>query len=96
MGVVTSYCPDGVAATEAVLGSRVPVRCFYDLDTPVTLARLAATGAAVRRTDRDGTITVVTDGRTMEVRHAGGADRWPLPCPGPARPMLPSPAETSC
>ena len=41
-GMVTSYCPDGVAATRLVLDSAVPVRCFYDLDTPVTLARLAA------------------------------------------------------
>ena len=41
-GMVTSYCPDGLAATRLVLDSAVPVRCFYDLDTPVTLARLAA------------------------------------------------------
>ena len=34
--IVTSYCPDGVAATDLVLDSRVPVRAFYDLDTPVT------------------------------------------------------------
>lgn len=40
--IVTSYCPDGIAAADLVLGSRVPVRAFYDLDTPVTLARLAA------------------------------------------------------
>ncbi|HET6520442.1 MAG TPA: glycosyltransferase [Geminicoccaceae bacterium] len=40
--IVTSYCPDGVAATELVLDSPVPVRGFYDLDTPVTLARLRA------------------------------------------------------
>src|SRR5205085_1860460 len=39
--MVTSYCPDGIEATELVLeapGQHV----FYDLDTPVTLARLAA------------------------------------------------------
>ncbi len=42
VGMVTSYCPDGIAATELVLGSNLPVRCFYDLDTPVTLARLEA------------------------------------------------------
>jgi len=42
VGMVTSYCPDGVAATRLVLDSPVPLRCFYDLDTPVTLARLAA------------------------------------------------------
>jgi spore maturation protein CgeB len=46
VGMVTSYCPDGVAATELVLASRARVRCFYDLDTPVTLQRLAA-GEAV-------------------------------------------------
>lgn len=37
--VVTSYCPDALAATELVLGSHAAVRAFYDLDTPVTLAR---------------------------------------------------------
>jgi spore maturation protein CgeB len=42
VGLVTSYCPDGVAATELVLSSRARVRCFYDLDTPVTLQRLGA------------------------------------------------------
>lgn len=42
VGMVTSYCPDGVAASDLVLGSPVPVRAFYDLDTPVTLERLAA------------------------------------------------------
>ncbi len=41
-GVVTSYCPDGVAATGLLLESRARLRVFYDLDTPVTLARLAA------------------------------------------------------
>lgn len=35
--LVTSYCPDGVAASELVLSSPAAVRCFYDLDTPVTL-----------------------------------------------------------
>lgn len=41
VGMVTSYCPDGVAASALVLSSAVPVRAFYDLDTPVTLDRLA-------------------------------------------------------
>jgi len=40
VGMVTSYCPDGVSACELVLNSPTRVRCFYDLDTPVTLARL--------------------------------------------------------
>jgi spore maturation protein CgeB len=42
VAMVTSYCPDGVAATSLALDSNVPLRVFYDLDTPVTLARLAA------------------------------------------------------
>ncbi len=40
--LVTSFCPDGLKASALVLGSRARVRCFYDLDTPVTLDRLAA------------------------------------------------------
>lgn len=40
VAMVTSYCPDGVAATDLVLNGRaLPV--FYDLDTPVTLSRLS-------------------------------------------------------
>jgi spore maturation protein CgeB len=42
VGIVTSYCPDGIDAGELVLGSTGAARVFYDLDTPVTLARLAA------------------------------------------------------
>lgn len=40
VGIVTSYCPDGVAASELVLSSSAERRVFYDLDTPVTLRRL--------------------------------------------------------
>jgi spore maturation protein CgeB len=46
VAMVTSYCPDGVAAADAVLESPAAIRTFYDLDTPVTLARLQA-GEAV-------------------------------------------------
>jgi spore maturation protein CgeB len=40
VGMVTSFCPDGIAATELVLSSSARIRTFYDLDTPVTLERL--------------------------------------------------------
>ncbi len=40
-GMVTSYCPDALAATDLVLESPV-LHLFYDLDTPVTLSQLAA------------------------------------------------------
>jgi spore maturation protein CgeB len=38
VAIVTSYCPDAIAATDLILGSRA-LRVFYDLDTPVTLSR---------------------------------------------------------
>lgn len=38
--MVTSYCPDGIAASELVLASPARLKVFYDLDTPVTLQRL--------------------------------------------------------
>ena len=44
--VVTSYCPDAIMATDAVLDSAVALSVFYDLDTPVTLDRLRS-GASV-------------------------------------------------
>ena len=40
VAVVTSYCPDAVAASELVLATRHVLHVYYDLDTPVTLERL--------------------------------------------------------
>ena len=53
VGVVTSYCPDALAATRLIEDARVPVSCFYDLDSPVTLDRLAR-GEAVDYVGPDG------------------------------------------
>lgn len=39
VAIATSYCPEGAA--RLVLESRATHKVFYDLDTPVTLARLA-------------------------------------------------------
>ena len=36
VGFVTSYCPDGVAASRLVLESKLSRTVFYDMDTPVT------------------------------------------------------------
>lgn len=41
VGMVTSYCPDGIAAADLVLSSPAEVRAFYDLDTPITLDQLS-------------------------------------------------------
>ncbi|MBA2448038.1 MAG: glycosyltransferase [Chloroflexi bacterium] len=46
VAIVTSYCADGLAACRLVLGQAGPVRVFYDIDTPVTLAELSAHGVA--------------------------------------------------
>ncbi len=43
--IVTSFCPDALAAADMLGESRVALRCFYDLDTPVTLDRLTANEA---------------------------------------------------
>jgi spore maturation protein CgeB len=50
--IVTSYCPDGPAAADLVRDAR-GVSVFYDMDTPVTLARLAA-GEGVAYLPDDG------------------------------------------
>jgi spore maturation protein CgeB len=42
VGIVTSYCPDALEATELVLSAPLSLRVFYDMDTPVTLDRLQA------------------------------------------------------
>jgi spore maturation protein CgeB len=42
LALFTSYCPDGPAAARLILESRTAIKCFYDLDTPVTLSALRA------------------------------------------------------
>lgn len=69
VGMVTSYCPDAIAATDLILESRAPMRVFYDLDAPVTLARLRS-GQAVEyigpRGLRDFDLVLsYTGGRTL-------------------------------
>jgi spore maturation protein CgeB len=69
--IVTSYCPDGRAACELVLESRAHHRVFYDLDTPVTLTRLA-TGEDVPYVPARGLkdfdlVLSITGGRALEL-----------------------------
>lgn len=40
--IVTSFCPDGLVATDLVLDEAQGCRVFYDLDTPVTLSAIRA------------------------------------------------------
>jgi spore maturation protein CgeB len=41
VAIVTSYCPDSRSASQLVFDSPGPRRVFYDMDSPVTLDRLA-------------------------------------------------------
>jgi spore maturation protein CgeB len=42
VAVITSYCPDALHVTDLLLDQDHCLRVFYDLDTPITLARLRA------------------------------------------------------
>ena len=41
LAIYTSYCPDGALAAALMLNSKAGIKCFYDLDTPITLDALA-------------------------------------------------------
>ena len=45
VAMVGSYFPDGIRAIDEVLESPAPVKAFYDIDTPVTVAQLRDSGA---------------------------------------------------
>lgn len=71
VAVVTSYCPDASHATDLVLDSGVRLRCFYDLDTPVTLANLTE-GKPVPYVGSDGfrgfdLVLSYTGGRALDL-----------------------------
>ncbi len=38
--ILGSYFPDGIRAADELVGSRVPVKAFYDIDTPITFGKL--------------------------------------------------------
>jgi spore maturation protein CgeB len=80
VAMVTSYCPDAVAASSIVIDSRAEVRVFYDLDTPVTLSQVMR-GAQVPYVPPNGfgdfdLVLSYTGGRALtELRNRLGARR---------------------
>jgi competence protein ComEC len=62
---------DELRPQAAVLSSGAGNR--YGHPAPATLARLGARGVGVWRTDRDGTISARTDGRTLTIRAGRGS-----------------------
>jgi spore maturation protein CgeB len=91
VAMVTSFCPDGVLATDLICESRAR-KVFYDLDTPVTLARLRAGEAlpwvGARRYRDFDLVLSFTGGRTLnELRVELGA-RQAAPLYGSVDPEL--------
>jgi len=52
VAIVGSFVPDGVAVTELVQREARGIVAFYDIDTPVTLAKLAAANCAYLRAEQ--------------------------------------------
>src|SRR5258708_3225608 len=44
LALVGSYFPNGIEAIQTVLDSNVPVKAFYDIDTPITISQLRESG----------------------------------------------------
>jgi len=96
VGMVTSYCPDALAATQLLQDSKAALRCFYDLDTPVTLARLNA-GEAVDYIGPDGLagfdlVLSYTGGGALDALRTRLGARRVVPIYGSVDPALHRPA----
>jgi spore maturation protein CgeB len=83
--VVGSYVPDGAAVLAWVLSAARGVRAFYDIDTPVTLAKLERGEHEYLRPDLVPALDVYlsfTGGRTLErlERRFGARRARPLYC----------------
>lgn len=94
--IVTSFCPDAQRASDLVLSAAVEQRCFYDLDTPVTLARLDA-GQHVPYLPSQGLadfdlVLSYTGGRALELLHSRLGARCSVPLYGSVDPELHRPA----
>jgi spore maturation protein CgeB len=94
--LVTSYCPDGPAASALVLDSPARARVFYDLDTPVTLARLER-GERVEYLPNDGLagfdlVLSFTGGLALDALRARLGARQVAPLYGSVDPSVHAPA----
>lgn len=80
LAMTTSFCPDGAAAGDLLLGSRAEIKAFYDLDTPVTLDSLRSGGSVeylpASRLSGFDLILSYTGGRALdELQSSLGAKR---------------------
>jgi spore maturation protein CgeB len=96
VALVTSYCPDALAATDLVLGSAARLKAFYDMDTGVTLARLGA-GEPVEWLGPGGLagfdlVLSFTGGRTLALLEGALGARRAVPLYGSVDPLVHAPA----
>jgi spore maturation protein CgeB len=99
VAIVTSYCADGVPATELALSSNVPLSVFYDMDTPVTLQQVR-TGRPVAYLGPAGLsgfdlVLSYTGGRAIEELCFTLGARHAVPLYGSADPAAHSPCAPS-
>lgn len=81
-GSATSTSSEFLAALSPEIGIiQVGEGNSYGHPTSETLSRLSAAGVEVYRTDRQGEISVVTDGERYEVRTEKGGEDGPAPVP---------------
>jgi spore maturation protein CgeB len=97
VAMVTSYCPDGIAASHLVWDRAPALRLFYDLDTPVTLARLGA-GERLPYLPREGLgefdlVLSYTGGEALHALRTRLGARRVAPLYGHVDPTQHSPAE---
>ncbi|HEX3347928.1 MAG TPA: glycosyltransferase [Acetobacteraceae bacterium] len=100
VGMVTSYCPDAIAATELLQQQAGALRCFYDLDTPVTLARRAA-GESVEYLGPDALapfdlVLSYTGGRALGALSDELGARRVVPLYGSVDPVAHHPVHAGC
>ncbi len=98
VGMVTSYCPDAEAASDAVLSSKAGLKTFYDLDTPVTLACLDERGACPyigpRGLSDFDFVLSFTGGRALAALETKLGARVALPLYGSVDPLTHAPLES--
>jgi spore maturation protein CgeB len=96
-GIVTSFCPDALSAEQLVLAASGALHVFYDLDTPVTLERIAK-GAPVSYIGPDGLrdydlVLSYTGGTSLEDLRSRLGAREALPLYGSVDPAVHQPVE---
>lgn len=96
VAMCTSYCPDGISASRLILDSHAAVRAFYDLDTPITLARVQA-GKPVQYLPPEGLsgfdlVLSYTGGRALDELHSRLGARVVAPLYGAVDPEVHTPA----